>query len=132
LDGRVPEKYYPQVLHQLLVTGAVAWHYVSQGDERSFHMAKRLAIVLVVPRRDELQALLDLEIAFMATLEVVNFLPKFNDFYGLGQLNQWAGLLLALPSEQKLNSTNGLRREEPGESARFLDSLSRSLAFSRG
>jgi hypothetical protein len=65
LDGKVPEKYYPQVLHQLLVTGAVAWHYVSQGDERSFPMAKRLAIVSVTPRREELQALLDLEIAFM-------------------------------------------------------------------
>jgi hypothetical protein len=61
LDGKVPEEYYPQVLHQLLVTGAVAWHYVSQGDERSFPMAKRLAIVPVVPRREELQALLDLE-----------------------------------------------------------------------
>jgi hypothetical protein len=53
------------VLHQLLVTGAVAWHYVSKGDERSFPVAKRLAIVSVTPPRDELQALLDLEIAFM-------------------------------------------------------------------
>jgi hypothetical protein len=53
------------VLHQLLVTRAVAWHYVSQGDERSFPVAKRLAIVPVVPRREDLQALLEAELAFM-------------------------------------------------------------------
>ena len=46
LDGKVPEKYYPQLQHQLLVTGAKECHYVSYDGSDS------LALVVVKPDLD--------------------------------------------------------------------------------
>jgi hypothetical protein len=65
-------------------------------------------------------------------MEVVNFFPKSWNSKRLGQSPCGLAFFLALPPEPKSNNPNGLRREEPGESVRFLDFLARSLTFSSG
>jgi putative phage-type endonuclease len=49
LAGRVPGRYWPQVQHQLLVTGAPRLHYASYSEARAFGAAERLAVVEVRP-----------------------------------------------------------------------------------
>jgi putative phage-type endonuclease len=57
LAGRVPLHYETQVRHQLLVTGAPLLHYVSYSDYFPPH--RRLAVVPVLPVKDELDMLLE-------------------------------------------------------------------------
>lgn len=47
LDGRVPEKYIPQVQHQLLVTGAKTAHYFSYTDNQKFSSTDRGGLVVM-------------------------------------------------------------------------------------
>jgi putative phage-type endonuclease len=49
LAGRVPGRYWPQVQHQLLVTGAARLHYASYSEARAFGAGGRLAVVEVGP-----------------------------------------------------------------------------------
>ena len=49
LEGRVPEKYIPQIMHQYLVSGAKQAHYLSYSNY--FPVGQRLAVVNV--KRDE-------------------------------------------------------------------------------
>ncbi len=56
LANGVPVKYRTQTIHQLLVTGAPLLHYVSYNDYFPAH--RRLAVVPVLPVREELEALL--------------------------------------------------------------------------
>jgi putative phage-type endonuclease len=49
LEGRVPERYWPQVQHQLAVTGAPLLHYASYSEARAFGPSDRLAVVEVRP-----------------------------------------------------------------------------------
>jgi putative phage-type endonuclease len=58
VSGAVPEKYYPQLQHQLMVTGAKACHYVSYDGYES------LALVLVAPDYGYISELMAAEHAF--------------------------------------------------------------------
>jgi putative phage-type endonuclease len=49
LAGQVPDCYWPQVQHQLAVTGAPRLHYASYSENRLFDAAQRLAVVEVFP-----------------------------------------------------------------------------------
>ena len=49
LEGVVPEKYVPQIMHQYLVSGARHAHYLSYSNY--FPVAQQLAVVSV--KRDE-------------------------------------------------------------------------------
>ncbi len=62
LDDQVPEKYIPQLDHQLLVTGASTAHYVSYSN--NFDASEQLAIVPYPAQASRLNKLLALELAF--------------------------------------------------------------------
>ena len=49
LRGRIPDYYYPQVQHQLLVTGCPELHYFSFTDNEDFSPDKRHALVKIFP-----------------------------------------------------------------------------------
>ena len=49
LGGTVPSKYWPQVQHQLLVTGAKRLHYVSFSDRPRWRPEEQLKVVPVSP-----------------------------------------------------------------------------------
>lgn len=66
-SGIVPEKYFPQVQHQLLVTGAREAHYVSGWEDLKLPPAERkldIAAVIVKPDRDYCARLLKEELLF--------------------------------------------------------------------
>jgi predicted phage-related endonuclease len=52
LAGRVPGHYWPQVQHQLAVTGCPLLHYLSYSENRAFSVGERLALVEVRPDPD--------------------------------------------------------------------------------
>lgn len=56
-EGKVPDKYFPQLQHQLLVTGAAKVHYYSF-DGRKAHLVE------VLPDHSYIQTLLEKELAF--------------------------------------------------------------------
>jgi len=49
LRGWIPKYYYPQIQHQLGVTGALIAHYVSYSDAPKFALHERLALVEMRP-----------------------------------------------------------------------------------
>lgn len=57
VNGKVPDKYYPQLQHQLLVTGATCVHYYSFDGKRG-------VLVEVKPDLPYIQRLLNTELAF--------------------------------------------------------------------
>jgi putative phage-type endonuclease len=59
LGGRVPEYYWPQVQHQLLVTGAEKLHYLSCSQHSQFEREDRFAIVEVWPDPEFIAYLVD-------------------------------------------------------------------------
>ncbi|CAB4169908.1 COG5377 Phage-related protein, predicted endonuclease [uncultured Caudovirales phage] len=58
VSGAVPEKYFPQLQHQLMVTGAAECHYVS------YDGAESLALVVVKPNYEYIAAMVEKEHAF--------------------------------------------------------------------
>lgn len=69
LGGRVPEYYWPQVQHQLLVSGAERLHYLSGSQHSKFERADRMAIVEVYPDREFLQFLSEELTTFWAQVQ---------------------------------------------------------------
>lgn len=57
INGSVPDKYYPQLQHQLLVTGATCVHYYSYDGSRG-------VLIEVKPDIEYIQRLLNTELAF--------------------------------------------------------------------
>ncbi len=57
ISGRVPEKYWPQLQHQLMVTGAKEVHYCSFDGDKTY-------LVKVQPDFEYIEKLLEQEIAF--------------------------------------------------------------------
>ncbi len=58
VEGNVPDKYFPQLQHQLMVTGAKECHYVS------YDGAESLALVVVKPDYEYIAAMVEKEHAF--------------------------------------------------------------------
>jgi putative phage-type endonuclease len=71
LEQRVPQKYIPQVMHLLLVTGAQHLHYLSYSPNRP--KQERFALVSVLPDSGTLRQLLKKEEIFWNCL--VNEIP---------------------------------------------------------
>lgn len=57
IDGKVPDKYWPQIQHQLLVTGALEAHYFSYNESKG-------SLVKVPPDFDYIKDLLARELHF--------------------------------------------------------------------
>lgn len=66
LEGRVPEKYVPQINHLILVTGAQHCHYLSYSPSRPYK--ERHALVSVTPDAEQLRLLLRKEEIFWGCL----------------------------------------------------------------
>lgn len=71
LQGKVPEKYWPQVQHQLFATGAKVCHYYSFDGERG-------ALVEVYPDLEYIEKLVEQEVAFWRLVETQTP-PKLSD-----------------------------------------------------
>lgn len=66
LRGWIPKYYYPQVQHQLGVTGAAVAHYVSYSDAECFALHERMAIVVMYPNIGYIKELILKEQDFVA------------------------------------------------------------------
>ncbi len=71
LDGKVPEKYYPQLQHQLMVTGSKEAHYYSFDGNNG-------ALVVVKPDLDYCKELFKREQAFWECIQTKTP-PEFTD-----------------------------------------------------
>lgn len=73
LEGKVPDKYIPQLTHLCLVTGenSVRVHYVSHGDENIFSSLDLNTIVEWFPSKEIQEELLEKEIKFWECVEKV-------------------------------------------------------------
>ena len=69
LRGWIPKYYYPQVQHQLGVTGAKVAHYVSYSDADKFKLHERLALVEMRPNEGYIKELFLKELSFVQQLE---------------------------------------------------------------
>lgn len=69
LRGWIPEYYYPQIQHQLGVTGAKIAHYVSYSDAPKFKLHERLAIVEMLPNEGYIKELFLKEQSFVQNIE---------------------------------------------------------------
>lgn len=83
LEGRVPPKYVPQLLHLCLVTGAERAHYLSYGDPKHFPPLDRYRVVEYVPSRSERGTLLGGEEKFWACVQGME-IPDRATLSGLG------------------------------------------------
>jgi predicted phage-related endonuclease len=68
LGGKVPDLYWPQVQHQLLVTGLRKLDYWSYSESTKFPLPERVALVEVIPDREYQQELFEAEKAFQESL----------------------------------------------------------------
>lgn len=68
LRGWVPKYYYPQLQHQLGVTGALIAHYVSYSDAEKFAPHERLALVEMKPNTGYIRELILKEHEFVQSL----------------------------------------------------------------
>jgi putative phage-type endonuclease len=99
VSGAVPEKYFPQLQHQLMVTGAKACHYVSYDGYES------LAVVVVAPDYNYIEILMREEHAFWKLVtdkippELCDADVKVIDHLGLRDL---ANKYIELDAESKL------------------------------
>jgi len=69
LRGWIPKYYYPQIQHQLGVTGAKIAHYVSYSDVPKFKHHERLAIVEMLPNEGYIKELFLKEQSFVQEIE---------------------------------------------------------------
>jgi len=99
VSGAVPEKYFPQLQHQLMVTGATACHYVSYDGFDS------IAVVVVKPDYEYIEKLVMDEHAFWKLVtdkippELCDADVKVIDHLGLHDL---ANKYIELDAESKL------------------------------
>lgn len=68
LRGRIPEYIYPQLQHQLLVTGLTHLDYWSYSESTKFPLADRVALVEVKPDREYQQRMFEQEREFWEDL----------------------------------------------------------------
>lgn len=64
LNNQVPPQYWPQVQHQLLVTGLRDLDYWSYSESTKFPMHERVALVQVQPDEGYMQELFEAELKF--------------------------------------------------------------------
>lgn len=64
LDGAAPDYYYPQIMHNLGVTGAKVLHYVSYTDAETLPPEQRIQIIPYYPDTDYIEMLIEKERAY--------------------------------------------------------------------
>lgn len=69
LRGWVPKYYYPQLQHQLGVTGAKIAHYVSYSDAPKFKPHERICVVEVMPNEGYIKQLFMREFDFVRSIK---------------------------------------------------------------
>lgn len=69
LRGWIPKYYYPQLQHQLGVTGAKVVHYVSYSDAPKFKPHERLALVEMLPNMGYIKQLFLKEFDFVQSIK---------------------------------------------------------------
>jgi putative phage-type endonuclease len=64
LEGRVPDKYLPQLVDQCLVSGATQVHYLSYGDPEHYAQLDRFKLLTFRPQLETIGRLLHLKVLF--------------------------------------------------------------------
>ena len=74
LSGEIPEKYIPQIQHQLAITGGTC-HYVSYTDNPRFSGKDELALVEISPDSKKIEEILMAEKSFWAEVVKLSLNP---------------------------------------------------------